>query len=38
VGEELLAGDIVLAGGSTHVPVGHVDHVVAEIDHLDGWS
>lgn len=34
MGEELRSGDIVLAGGSTHVCVGHGDHVVAEIEPL----
>ena len=34
VGEELVPGDVLLAGSSTHVPVERGDRVVAEIDGL----
>jgi 2-keto-4-pentenoate hydratase len=33
-GERLEPGDVVLSGSLTHVPVGHSDHAVAEIDGL----
>jgi 2-keto-4-pentenoate hydratase len=33
-GERLRAGDRILAGSLTHLPIGHCDHITAEIEGL----